>query len=190
MKDIDWAKQIYQIDGKYDELDRKGLKQSVINNKTYIKEIATKEQFDKNNNFLGKIGISNKRFIETVKFHKNDEYIVSYDRIPIRGDLRISYDYLDLDKKVEISILAKQEGKDLKPYKLDSADPIYQTYTKKITSKDALIKKLESEGDDAKLGVVIVLVIVIIVGFFVFRKKPEVTKLDEEDEKLLDEIDE
>ena len=109
--------------------------------------------------------------MENAVFHKDGEYISSVERIPVRGDIRVAFDYLDVEKKGEITILAKQVGNELQPYELDSADPVYQIYNEKISDTNVLAQKLESDANAAKIGIAIVLVIVIVAGVFVFKKK-------------------
>ena len=171
VSNITFAKQIFMIDGVYDRYNRDSLVAKKIDNKSFIKEIATQEQFDKGLGFINQITVLNKKYIENAVFHKDGEYISSVERIPVRGDIRVAFDYLDVDKKGEISILAKQVGNELQPYELDTADPIYQIYDEKITDTKALAQKLEADANDAKIGVCIFLGILLVVGIFVFRKK-------------------
>ena len=91
---ITFAKQIFNIDGSYKLYDRDSLITKKINEKDFIKEIATEEQFKNEKKFIGLINITNERFIEQVKFKKSGDYISSAERIPIRGDIRVGFNYL------------------------------------------------------------------------------------------------
>lgn len=168
---ITFAKQIFMIDGNYDRYDRDSLVKKKINNKDFIKEIATQDQFDKGLGFINQLTPLTRSYMENAVFHKDGEYISSVERIPVRGDIRVAFDYLDVEKKGEITILAKQVGNELQPYELDSADPVYQIYNEKISDTNVLAQKLESDANAAKIGIAIVLVIVIVAGVFVFKKK-------------------
>lgn len=87
---------------------------------------------------------------------------------PVIGDITVSFKALDLNTLGEVSIVAKQEDGKLVKYVGNNKDIVFDAYEEDMT----LEKILEKENEDvayARIGVVVIMIITIIVGLFIFR---------------------
>lgn len=107
---------------------------------------------------------------EVKRYRIKNDYLTNTSGIDKIGDIRIKYNYVDLDKTGEVSILAKQVGDSFEEYKLDTGYNVFNLYQNKITNKEELAKELDKDMNTMYGGIIIVIIIILIVGVFIFKE--------------------
>ena len=95
------------------------------------------------------------------------------DDVP--GDVSVSYDYYDVAKYPDISVLAMQSGESFVPYTLGKTE-VYKFYTSKIDSVDALKAVLADEVKSNKKSRIIFIVIILAVGVWLILSSSKPSK--------------
>lgn len=136
----------------------KELFKELDNNKKYTdltEEVANKLQYltKLNNKFY-----VNKNYYTTVKDNK-----------PLISDFRVSFDYLDVNELKDVTIIAKQTSDKLEPYSIDGEKEIFEIYQGNISKKE-IIKKLEGTSIFVKIVSIVLIIVVLILGYYLFIK--------------------
>ena len=82
------------------------------------------------------------------------------------GDMKLTYNYYDLEKHPNMTILAVQKGNSFVPYKVDKKREVYQVFTKKVDTKAKLEKELKSNVKGTIKGKSLFIIMILGLGIF------------------------
>lgn len=88
------------------------------------------------------------------------------------GDYRMQYFYLDLSNTPEYTFIGKQKDGNLEEYKLDTGKGILQKFEGNLTKEEAL-EELTAMGKRGNIAAVIIVVVLLVFGVFIFKPKKE-----------------
>ena len=96
---------------------------------------------------------------------------IAYERDPWEedlkeGDIKLSYQYYDINKNPYITVLAVQKGDSFEPYEVDKKNNVYQLYVGKINNKDKLAKKLKANVKSTIKGKTLFILMILGIGIF------------------------
>ncbi|MBQ8131482.1 MAG: hypothetical protein IJ193_03235 [Bacilli bacterium] len=148
------------------------------NNGDYLKTIVSEEKISKVT--IGDFELDEKglSLIPAKKRYSGQEKIgdlittgLDYSRDPYEedlkvGDMRLIYEYYELDKDPELSILAVQKGNSFVPYKVDKKHEVYQVFVGKVDTKAKLEKELQTNVKQTTKGKFLFIIMIIGVGIF------------------------
>lgn len=153
----------------------------------YLKTIVSDEKVAKVR--IGEFELDEKglSLIPTDSFYHGQEKIGDllsagfwYERDPEEetlkvGDMKLTYQYYDLEKNPNLSILAVQKGNSFEPYKVDKKTEVYQVFTKKVDAEDKLTIELNKNVKNTTKGKTLFVIMILIVGVFLIvdNKKKE-----------------
>ena len=118
--------------------------------------------------------INNKYYID------GNYYTTVKDNEPLIGDIRVSFEYLDLNDLGNVTIVAKQDGDELSPYIFDSENNIFELYEGDLSKQD-VIRKLGGTSVLSKIISIVLIIITLVLGVFVFKN--DIKKIKKSDKK-------
>lgn len=80
------------------------------------------------------------------------------------GDMKVIYEYFDVDKIDTLSILAKQVGDSFESYELGSGDEVYNVYEGRIDSMDGLKEALNTDVKKSSKGKILFILMIVGIG--------------------------
>ena len=106
---------------------------------------------------------------------------LSYERDPWEenlevGDIRLTYEYFELDKYPTISILAEQKDGSFTPYKIDKKTDIYQIFLGKVDTKEKLAKELQTNVKKTTKGKFLFIAMILGIGIFLIIDNKKTSK--------------
>lgn len=110
---------------------------------------------------------------ENIKFYIQENYITTYETTPSVGDIRITYNYYDLLKTKEFTVIGKQEANQIVPYEIKKDKSISGVYEGKLSAKD-IAQKFNPKGGLIKTIVIIIDVITALIGLIIISKKENI----------------
>lgn len=120
--------------------------------------------------------INPNKFVDNLENYENyrvidEKYLTNAkDDVFKIGDLRLSFKYLDIENAGEITLVGKQSLNKLVDYKLDTGKVLLEKYDGKITL-DELVLRLDKEEQMSKYSLILGIIIMLPIGYLIFRSK-------------------
>lgn len=148
------------------------------NDNDFLKEIVSEEKISDIKIGDFKLDDKGKELVPAHKYYSKQESIgelttkgIAYERDPWEedlqeGDIRLTYQYYELDKYPYLSVLAVQKGNSFIPYKIDKKRELYQVFEGKIDTKEKLAKSLKIKEKSTIRGKTLFIIMILGIGIF------------------------